>query len=210
LDFGRGWGAGAASGTSRIVSRVHLRVISPVHAFTNDLAAPMSDTTPIRVQFVCLGNICRSPLAEAVFRDQVEQAGLDAHFEIESSGTGDWHVGEQADRRMRETAAQHDVPLDGHRASQFGADDLEAYDHIFVMDKDNLHDVLYFDDDDEHNGKVRLFREFDPEPGDFQVPDPYFGGQDGFETVYQIVNRTAKALLDRLIEAHDLPAQATQ
>jgi len=173
----------------------------------NNSAVLMADTTPIRVQFVCLGNICRSPLAEAVFRDQVEQAGLASHFDIESSGTGDWHVGEQADRRMRETAAQHSVSLDGHRASQFDADDLEGYDHIFVMDKDNLHDVLYFDEDDEHNGKVRLFREFDPEPSDFQVPDPYYGGQDGFENVYQIVERTAKELLDRLIEEHDLHAQ---
>jgi protein-tyrosine phosphatase len=169
----------------------------------------MASTDSIRVQFVCLGNICRSPLAEAVFRHQVEQAGLASHFEIESSGTGDWHVGENADRRMRETAAQHDVSLDQHRASQFSADDLAAYDHIFVMDKDNLHDVLYLDEDDRHNGKVRLFREFDPEPGDFQVPDPYYGGKDGFERVYQIVERTAEQLLDRLIEEYDLQSQAT-
>jgi protein-tyrosine phosphatase len=169
----------------------------------------MASTDSIRVQFVCLGNICRSPLAEAVFRYQVEQAGLASHFEIASSGTGDWHVGENADRRMRETAAQHDVSLDQHRASQFRADDLEEYDHVFVMDKDNLHDVLYLDDDDRHNGKVRLFREFDPEPGDFQVPDPYYGGQDGFERVYQIVERTAKQLLDQLIEEYDLQPQTT-
>ena len=166
----------------------------------------MATTDPIRIQFVCLGNICRSPLAEAVFRDHVEQAGLAAHFEIASSGTGDWHVGDTADRRMRATAGEHGVSLDDHRASQFSEDDLNAYDHIFVMDKDNLHDVLYLDEEDRHNGKVRLFREFDPEPGDFQVPDPYYGGADGFENVYQIVHRTAAELMDRLIDEYDLEA----
>lgn len=168
----------------------------------------MADTDPIRIQFVCLGNICRSPLAEAVFREKVEQAGLASHFEIASSGTGDYHVGESADRRMRETAAKHDVSLDAHSASQFTADDLERYDHVFVMDKNNLHDVLYLDEDDAHNGKVRLFRELDPDPGDFQVPDPYYGGQDGFENVYQIVERTAEELLDRLVEEYDLEPRA--
>lgn len=168
----------------------------------------MATTDTIRVQFVCLGNICRSPLAEAVFRKQVEAAGLADHFEIESSGTGDWHVGDTADHRMQSTAEEHGVPLDGHRASQFSASDLKAYDHIFVMDKDNLHDVLYLDESDQHNGKVRLFREFDPEPGDFQVPDPYYGGEDGFETVYQIVSRTAEELLGRLVDEYDLGAAA--
>lgn len=168
----------------------------------------MADTDPIRIQFVCLGNICRSPLAEAVFREKVEQAGLTSHFEIASSGTGDYHVGECADQRMQETAAKHGVALDDHCAAQFTADDLERYDHVFVMDKKNLHDVLYLDRDDEHNGKVRLFREFDPEPGDFQVPDPYYGGRDGFENVYQIVDRTAENLLDRLVEEYDLEPRA--
>ena len=167
----------------------------------------MPTPDPIRIQFVCLGNICRSPLAEAVFRDKVEQAGLASHFEIASSGTGDYHVGDCADRRMQETATAHGVSLDDHSASQFGTDDLADYDHIFVMDKSNLHDVLYLDEEEAHNGKVRLFREFDPEPGDFQVPDPYYGGQDGFENVYQIVERTAEQLLDRLIEEYELPAE---
>lgn len=167
----------------------------------------MPDVDPIRIQFVCLGNICRSPLAEVVFREQVEQTGLASHFEIASSGTGDWHVGDSADRRMQEMAARHGVSLDAHCATQFAADDLAVYDHILVMDKNNLHDVLSLDEDDEHNGKVRLFREFDPEPGDFQVPDPYYGGHDGFENVYRIVKRTAERLLDRLIEEYDLPAR---
>lgn len=167
----------------------------------------MASSNPIRIQFVCLGNICRSPLAEVVFRDRVREAGLADHFEIASSGTGKWHVGQSADQRMRETAQEHGLSLDDHTASQFGADDLAAYDHIFVMDKDNLNDVLFLDEEERYNGKVRLFREFDPEPGDFQVPDPYYGGDDGFETVYNIVDRTARVLLERLIDEYDLTPQ---
>ena len=166
-----------------------------------------STNTPIRIQFVCLGNICRSPLAEAVFRKQVEAAGLSDRFEIASSGTGDWHVGDGADRRMRETARAHGLSLADHTASQFTADDLDAYDHIFAMDKDNQHDILYLDEKDQYSGKVRLFREFDPQPDDFQVPDPYHGGREGFEKVYAIVERTSRKLLDQLIDEHDLETQ---
>jgi protein-tyrosine phosphatase len=168
----------------------------------------MPETDSIRIQFVCLGNICRSPLAEVVFRDKVEEAGLSDHFEIDSSGTGDWHIGNGADARMRQTAHRHGLSLSDHRASQFQEDDLEQYDHIFVMDKSNLNDVLYFDEDDQHNGKVRLFREFDPEPGDYQVPDPYYGGRDGFENVFDIVDRTAETLLQQLADEYDLEAPA--
>jgi protein-tyrosine phosphatase len=175
-------------------------------AFLNGFAL-MPD--PIHVQFVCLGNICRSPLAEAVFRDKVEQAGLSSAFHIESSGTGDWHVGGSADDRMRQTARRHGLSLADHTASQFQPEDLERADHIFVMDKSNLSDVLYYDEDDDHNGKVRLFREFDPQPENYQVPDPYYGERDGFETVYAIVDRTADNLLEQLIGEYDLSAPAS-
>lgn len=195
-----GAGPGTRPGALRVVNRSAFPHPQVLQVF-------MASSDPIRVQFVCLGNICRSPLAEAVFRQRVKEAGLAARFEIESSGTGNWHVGDAADRRMRKTAAQHGVSLDEHRASQFSPEALRTYDHIFVMDKDNLHDVLYHDEEDRYNGKVRLFREFDPEPGDFQVPDPYYGGKDGFETVYQIVDRTAAELLDRLIDEYDLEPQ---
>ncbi|MFP4227763.1 MAG: low molecular weight protein-tyrosine-phosphatase [Salinivenus sp.] len=162
----------------------------------------MSD--PIRVQFVCLGNICRSPLAKAVFRDKVQEAGLEDHFEIVSSGTSNYHVGDQADRRMRQTAERHGHSLEEHRASQFSKEDLERFDHVFVMDKSNLNDVLHLDENDAHGGKVRLFREFDPEPGDYQVPDPYHGGRQGFENVYDIVERTSDMLLHQLAAEYDL------
>ena len=168
----------------------------------------MSEDQKIRVMFVCLGNICRSPLAEAAFRAEVEKAGLADAFEIASSGTGDWHVGKQADARMRETAVRYGMSLDRHRAQQFDAMQFDEFDHIFVMDKNNLHDVLYLDLKDRHGHKVRLFREFDPEPGDYEVPDPYYGGRAGFENVLGIVQRTARALLGRLTDEYKLEGVA--
>ncbi|MFQ5568565.1 MAG: low molecular weight protein-tyrosine-phosphatase [Rhodothermales bacterium] len=154
--------------------------------------------------FVCLGNICRSPLAHGVFRDLVSKAALTHRFEIASSGTGAWHVGESPDARMQQTARHHGISLGDLRAQQFQPADLDAFDHIFVMDKHNLHDVLYLDRDDRHGHKVRLFREFDPEPGDYQVPDPYYGGPQGFDHVFAIVERTARHLLHQLVQESDL------
>ena len=167
-----------------------------------DPAAP--DT--IRVLFVCLGNICRSPLAEGVFRDLVEQEGLGDRFEIASAGTGPWHVGEAPDPRMRSTARRHGLSLDDLRGRQLERRDLYAFDHVFVMDKHNLHDTLALDPDGDHGTRVRLFREFDPEPESYQVPDPYTGGAEGFERVYAIVERTSRAILDRFTAIYDLDA----
>ncbi len=161
-------------------------------------------TTPVGVLFVCLGNICRSPLAEGVFRHQVEKAGLSAHFRIDSAGTGAWHMGQEPDLRMRQTALRHGISLDGQKARQVSEGDLKTFDHILVMDKDNLHDVLFHDHDGQYGHKVRLLREFDTDPGDFQVPDPYYGGEQGFEGVFQIVSRSTHVLLHRLIAEYEL------
>lgn len=158
----------------------------------------------IRVLFVCLGNICRSPLAEGVFRDLVEKEGLADRFEIDSAGTGPWHAGEAPDARMRATARRRGLDIGSLRARQIERRDLQRFDHVFVMDKHNLHDTLALDPDGDHGTRVRLFREFDPEPEHLQVPDPYTGGQEGFERVYDIVERTSRALLERLKQAHGL------
>ena len=158
--------------------------------------------------FVCLGNICRSPLAEAVFRRRANEAGLGDVFEVQSSGTGRYHVGEQADERMRQTAVKYGMSLEEHRAQQFAESHFDEFDHVFVMDKTNLHDVLYLDVAETFGNKVRLFREFDPDPGDYQVPDPYFGGDQGFDRVYAIVDRTVERLLERLVEEHELEKSA--
>ena len=159
---------------------------------------------PIRVLFVCLGNICRSPLAEALFRDRVAGAGLAGRIEIDSAGTGGWHVGGPPDPRMCEMAARRGTEIGHLRARQLERSDLDSFDHIFAMDRANLHDVLFLDPDGDHGTRVRLFREFDPEPGDYQVPDPYAGGPEGFEAVYEMVDRTAGAVLARLRSAHGL------
>ena len=157
-----------------------------------------------RVLFVCLGNICRSPLAEGLFQQKVNRAGLAGEIEVDSAGTGGWHVGAPPDRRMTATAAKHGTDLSRLKARQLVRADLDDFDHVFVMDKSNLHDTLYLDPEGDHSTRVRLFREFDPEPGDFQVPDPYYGGDAGFEHVYAIADRTTDAILERLREIYDL------
>ncbi len=166
------------------------------------------DTTPapdpIRVLFVCMGNICRSPLAEGYFRKLLEDEGLADRFEVDSAGTGPWHVGEAPDARMRSTARGRGLSLESIRARQVQRRDLYDYDHVFVMDKTNLHDTLALDPEGDHSTRIRLFREFDPEPETYQVPDPYTGGQKGFENVYDIVARTCRAILDRLKKVYNL------
>lgn len=154
----------------------------------------------IRIMFVCMGNICRSPLAEGVFRHQAREAGVLDHFEIASSGTGAWHIGQKPDRRMNQVAEARGVSMKGQRAQQFEFNDFDYYDYIFVMDRDNLHHVMHFDAARQFKEKVRLFREHDPYPGDMEVPDPYYGGAQGFERVFEMVDRTCNQLLAHLVK----------
>lgn len=154
------------------------------------------------VLFVCLGNICRSPLAEGVFRHLVRARGLDDRFEIDSAGTGAWHVGDPPDPRSREVAERHGVSLDGQRARQVRPSDFERFDLIVAMDDDNLRALerLRPGPGVESRATVRKLREVDPEPGDGDVPDPYYGGPGGFDDVYAMVRRSAEALLDELAD----------
>ena len=152
-----------------------------------------------RVCFVCLGNIVRSPLAENLFLHQAGQAGITDQFEVDSAGTGAWHVGEPPDPRMRRVAASHGLKYTG-RARQIQPQDLEQFDLIIAMDRENLTDLQRLARSAEATRKIRLLREFDPfgspQAG---VPDPYYGGIDGFEEVYQIVERSTKKLLDAIV-----------
>ncbi len=166
---------------------------------------------PVRVLFVCLGNICRSPLAEGVFRSLARERGLEGQLHIDSAGTGAWHVGQAPDLRMRQTAMKHGVDLSGQRARQFKERDLADFDYVFAMDESNRQDILLHDREDRHHERVVLFRRYDPDPDDYEVPDPYYGGDGGFDRVYSIVERTAQALIDHLTEVHNLdPSSASR
>ena len=150
-----------------------------------------------RLLFVCLGNIIRSPLAENLFRFQAEQAGVDAKYSVDSAGTAAWHVGEPPDPRMRKTAESHGVNNDG-TARQIEESDFDKFDWVVAMDSSNRRDLLEMAGSPERQAKVRLMREFDPEPEDRDVPDPYYGGAEGFENTYRIVERSVRGLLEAL------------
>jgi protein-tyrosine phosphatase len=153
-----------------------------------------------RILFVCMGNICRSPTAEGVLRRLVRDQGLEDRIEIDSAGTGDWHVGDPPDERATAAARRRDIELDG-AARQFEPADFDRFDLILAMDARNRRELLAMAPGDDARAKVRLFREFDPASpvdGDLDVPDPYYGGDDGFEHVLDLVDAAARGLLDEL------------
>lgn len=152
---------------------------------------------PTRVLFVCLGNICRSPLAEGVFRSLVQTRGLASHYRIDSAGTGAWHTGESPDARSIAVAKKNGVLLSG-RARQVERADFGEFDYVIAMDRQNLLDLRALARGSDGGAQVHLLREFDPEPGDQQVPDPYYGGPEGFDHVYAMVHRACAALLEKL------------
>jgi protein-tyrosine phosphatase len=151
----------------------------------------------MRILFVCMGNICRSPTAEGIMRRLLRDADLDV--EVESAGTGGWHVGEPPDERAAAAAARRGVTLTG-AARQVTADDFRRYDLLIAMDRGNLRELLALAPDEDAAEKVRLLREFDPASagGDLDVPDPYYGGDRGFETVLDMVEAACRELLDEL------------
>ena len=156
----------------------------------------------ISVLFVCLGNICRSPLAEGVFRHVLDEAGLSDRFLVDSAGTGSWHVGESPDHRSARSAATHGVTLTGH-ARQVQPEDFRRFEYIMAMDQSNLSHLQQYREGVGGAAALYLLREFDPEGGPgAEVPDPYYGGPNGFEEVYDIVDRSCRHLLDHILEEH--------
>ena len=149
---------------------------------------------PFRLLFVCLGNICRSPAADGVMRDVVEKAGLSARIEIDSAGTEGWHSGKLPDRRMRQAASTRGITLD-HRARQFKAVDLERFDLILAMDRDNERNIRALDRENRHAAKIRLFCDFCTDHAEREVPDPYYGGPEGFEHVLDLIEDGCEGLL---------------
>ncbi|MEJ7876650.1 MAG: low molecular weight protein-tyrosine-phosphatase [Solirubrobacterales bacterium] len=149
----------------------------------------------MRILFVCLGNICRSPTAEAAMRGLVAEAGLEDEIEIESAGTGDWHVGYPPDERSVAAAAERGVELTGE-ARQVAHGDFEKFDLLIAMDGQNRDDLLGMAQSEADREKVRLLRSY--ADGDLDVPDPYYGGDDSFGEVVEIVERSCEALLEQV------------
>jgi protein-tyrosine phosphatase len=158
--------------------------------------ASMNDV--VRICFVCMGNICRSPTAEAVMRHLVEERGWAKRVAIESAGTGDWHVGESADARSRAAALQRGYRLD-RRARHFTGSSFARFDYVLAADRDNQEHLLRIAPDDAARKKIRLLRDFDPaSPKGSEVPDPYYGGAKGFEHVLDVCEAACRGFLSHL------------
>lgn len=152
---------------------------------------------PFKICFVCLGNICRSPTAEGIFQRIVNEAGLGDYFEIDSAGTSAWHLGEPANSKSRLIAEKYGTKLLS-RARRFEAADLNYFDLVIAMDYENRDELKALDEAGDRHTRITTLRKFDPEPEDGEVPDPYFGGINGFENVYEIIKRSCESLLEQL------------
>ena len=154
-----------------------------------------------KILFVCLGNICRSPAAEGIFNHKIKERDLENFFVVDSAGTGGWHVGNLADPRMRETALSRGIELTS-RSRKIEERDLYEFDHILVMDNDNLDAVksLIKDHKDPVNSKIKLILSYSKKYQLEEVPDPYYGGQNGFDTVIDLLDDAIDGLIDSLMD----------
>ena len=158
----------------------------------------------VNVCFVCLGNICRSPTAEGVMRHWVQMERLEGMISVDSAGTAAYHAGEPPDPRARRAARRRGIQVEG-RARRFGSADWSRFDYVLPMDQSNLEDLLRIAPSKVARAKVRLFRSFDPaaSPG-ATVPDPYYGGAEGFDEVLDMCESAARGLIVHLRREHGL------
>jgi protein-tyrosine phosphatase len=166
----------------------------------------------IKVLFVCLGNICRSPTAHVIFEQKVKAQGLNKHIVVDSAGTGDWNIGRPPDERIRKVAAEYGYTMDHLRARKVSVNDFDEFDYIFAMDKNNLRDLETFFTDsrnpDHHEcpgdrkAEIALFLPFSGISEIDEVPDPYYGGNSDFENVLSVVNRATDKLIDVIKRKH--------
>ena len=154
-----------------------------------------------KILFVCLGNICRSPAAEGIFNQKIKERDLDKFFVVDSAGTGNWHVGNLPDQRMRSTALSRGIELTS-RSRQIEENDLYEFDQILVMDKDNLNAVKSLTKDQKNpiNSKIKLILNYSKNSQLDEVPDPYYGGQNGFEKVIDLLDDAIDGLIDSLMD----------
>tara|TARA_B100000959_G_scaffold39947_2_gene39135 strand:+ start:4572 stop:5066 length:495 start_codon:yes stop_codon:yes gene_type:complete len=152
------------------------------------------ETVMVKVLFICLGNICRSPTAEGVFRSIVKDAGLSDEIKIDSVGTGSWHVGDPPDRRSQEAAARRGIDISHQRSRQISQDDIAEFDYLVVMDRSNIDNLDHLVPTNMMQ-KIYLFLEFAPRLNHSDVPDPYYGGPTGFDVVLDLIEEASKELL---------------
>ncbi len=158
----------------------------------------------IQICFVCLGNICRSPTAEGIMLHLVHEASLDSEISIDSAGTGAWHAGEKADARSRRVAQARGFELPS-RARQFKEADFSRFDYVLALDASNKSNLEALATTQEAREKITLLRSWDTaHPGDYDVPDPYYGGERGFDDVFDLCERACTGLLNALVERHHL------
>lgn len=167
---------------------------------------PRDPHRPYRICVVCLGNICRSPMAEVVLRDELDRAGLAGRVEVDSAGTGDWHVGETMDAGARDELSRHGYDGAGHRARQFEPSWFRRYDLVAAMDEANLRRLESMAPGQEEADRTVLFGRFDPDRAgrpdgrDLSVPDPYGEGADQFALVFELIRGAARGLARQLAE----------
>lgn len=163
----------------------------------------MNETETIKVLFVCMGNICRSPTAEGVFRKLVSDHSLDSRIDIDSAGTHAYHVGESPDRRAQSAAHNRDVDLSSIRGRKFTTEDFADFDYILAMDRSNYSDIQHHNPG-QSRAQVFLFLDFARGSEESEVPDPYYGGVRGFEYVLDLVEDASAGLLEHIRQHHGL------
>jgi protein-tyrosine phosphatase len=155
----------------------------------------------IKVLFVCLGNICRSPLAEAVFKHKIKEKGIEGQFEADSCGTANYHIDDTPDPRTMANARKNGVTIE-HLGRQLSTRDLEYFDHVFAMDNANLRNIQKLPNAKQHSEKIRLMRDYDPVGTGSEVPDPYYGQETHFQEVFEILDRSTEALIESLTQTN--------